>query len=219
MRPLANLAPLSPRGERGRGRGGGKGGILVFLLLCASFAQADRLISVPTARKLLDGAYRLESLRRFGRGTEATDYFAAGLGPAWEAEARLFERSDRATVDLGYNLLSPFPGLAPGFAFGLQDAFDETHSGRRLFLCGTIRNEFGRGGEAFDVTVGLFAGRRVTPYVGASVPLRPGLRLLVEHDGYVGQAALEAIPFRGVRLRLVSKGGAALGSLGFTARF
>ena len=188
------------------------------LLLIAPLARADRLISVPTARKLLDGSYRLESLRRFGRGSEATDYLAAGLGPAWEAEARLFERSDRATVDLTYNLLSPFPGLAPGFAFGIQDALDETRPGRRLFACGTIRNEFGRRGEAFDVTVGLFAGRRVTPYVGASVPLRPGLRLLAEHDGDQGQAALEATPFRGLRLRLVSKGGAALGSIGYTAR-
>ena len=189
------------------------------ILLLAPLARADRLISVPTARKLLDGSIRLETLRRFGRGAEATDYLAAGLGPAWEAEARLFERSDRATIDLTYNLLSPFPGLAPGFAFGLQDALDETGPGRRLFACGTVRNEFGRRGESFDVTVGLFVGRRVTPYVGASVPLRKGLRLLAEHDGYVGQAALEAAPFRGVRLRVVSREGAMLGSVGYTARF
>ena len=188
-------------------------------LALAPLAAADRLISVPTARKLLSGSVRLESLRRFGRGGEGTEYLAAGLGPAWEAEARRFVESSRTTLDLTYNLVSPFPGLAPGVAFGLMDALDETRPGRRLFACATIRNELGRGSVPFDVTVGGFVGRRVTPYVGASVPVYAGLRALVEHDGYTGQAALEATPLRGLRLRLVSRGGAALGSVGYTARF
>lgn len=194
--------------------------LLVLLpLVLAPLARADRLISVPTARKLLDGSIRLESLRRFGRGGEATDYLAAGLGPSWEAEARYFERPGSATLDLAYNVVSPFTGLAPGFALGVQDVAGQTRPGVRAFACATLRNEFGRGNVPFDVTTGLFVGHRITLYVGASVPVYPWLRLLAEHDGYDGQAALEALPLRGFRLRLVARAGSLAGSVGYTARF
>lgn len=192
------------------------------LVALASLAGADRLITVPTARKLLDGSVRLESLRQFGAGGNGTDYLAVGLGPSFEAEARLLERTGRdprLTGDLTYNVISPLTGFAPGLAFGVQDIAGATRVGPRGFVCATIRNGFDHGNVPFDVTTGLFVGRRSSPYVGVSVPVYRWLRLLAENDGQQGQAALEATPLRGFRVRLVGARGQVLGSLGYTARF
>ena len=196
--------------------------LFVVVLALAGSVHADRLISVPTARKLLDGSVRLESLRQFGPGGYGTDYLAAGLGPSWEAEARLLERGDRdskLTGDVTYNVLAPLTGFAPGLAIGVQDVAAATSTGLRAFACATVRNGFDHGNVPFDVTVGMFVGRRSTPYVGTSVPLYFWLRLLAESDGLAGKAALEATPLRGLRLRLVGERGRLLGSFGYTVKF
>ncbi len=196
--------------------------LAALFLLLAPLTRADRLITVPTARKLLDGSVRLESLRQFGAGGYGTDYLAVGLGPSFEAEARLLERAGRdprLTGDLTYNVIAPLTGFSPGLAFGVQDIAAATHTGPRAFACATIRNGFDHGNVPFDVTSGLFVGRRTSPYVGVSVPVYRWLRLLAENDGYEGQAALEALPVRGMRLRLVGERGRVLGSFGYTARF
>ncbi len=195
--------------------------LCALLLTLAPFARADRLITVPTARKLLDGSVRLEYLQQFGRDA-SIGYATAAFGGAWEAEARYLHtdgRDDRGTLDLSYNIIAPLAGFSPGFAVGVQDIADETKAGTRAFLCGTIRNEFGAGNAPFDVTVGLFAGRLVTPYVGTSVPLYAWASLLAEQDGRQGQLALEARPTRGLRLRLIARSGNVLGSVGYTVSF
>lgn len=196
--------------------------LALALLLLAPAAGADRLITIPTARKLSDGDFRLETLRQFGDGGHALDYFAAAFAQAWEAEGRVVERDGhdaKLTGDLTYNVIAPLPGISPGFALGVQDLGDATRPGIRGFVCGTLRNEFAHGNVPFDVTSGLTFGRQVRPFVGTSVPLYPWLRLMAEQDGFEGRAALEALPFRGLRLRLVGQRGGVLGSIGYTARF
>ena len=195
--------------------------LVLLLLAVAPLALADRLLTIPTARKLLDGSLRFESLRRLDRLGTGTDYLATAFGNGYEAEARLLHRrgDDRATLDLTYNVVAAIPGFSPGIALGVQDLADQTRPGARLFGLFTNRVEFGAGNVPFDVTVGLFVGRRVTPFVGAAVPLYAGLRLLAEHDGDMGRVGLEATPLRGLRARLVEGNGDLLGSLGYTVKF
>ena len=196
--------------------------LVPILLLLAPLAAADRLITIPTARKLLDGSFRGEFLRDFGSAKNGTDYLAAGLGPSWEAEVRVLRhdgRAARTTADFTYNLISAVPGFSPGFAFGVQDALDQTRAGTRLFALTTIRNEFGGGNAPFDITVGLLAGRRTSPFVGAAVPVYSWLRLMAEHDGDRGRVGFEARPAKGVRLRLVATDGRVAGSVGYTVGF
>ena len=196
--------------------------LAVLPLALAPFARADRLITIPTARKLLDGSVRLESLRAFGAGGDGEDYLAVGLSPSLEGEARLLERAGRdprLTGDLTYNVISPLTGFSPGIALGVQDVATATRTGPRAFACTTIRNGFDHGNVPFDVTTGLFVGRRASPFVGTSVPVYPWLRFLAENDGVRGQVALEATPLRGLRLRLVGGDGRVRGSFGYTARF
>ena len=195
---------------------------ILALLALAVASRADRLVTVPTARKLLDGTIRLETLRQFGAGGNARDYLAVGFAQAWELEGRVVERTGRdarLTGDLTYNVVAPLTGFSPGFALGVQDLGDVTGPGARAFACATFRNEFNHGNVPFDVTTGLTAGRRVRPYVGTAVPVYRWLRLLAEHDGFEGRAALEALPLRGLRVRVVGERGAVLGSIGYTARF
>ena len=195
--------------------------LAALLLILPPFAAADRLITIPTARKLLDGSVRLESLREFGAGGNGTDYLAVGLGPSFEAEARLLEREGRdarLTGDLTYNVVAPLTGFSPGLALGVTDVADATRLGTRGFACATIRNGFDHGNVPFDVTSGFFVGRRATPFLGTSVPVYAWLRFLAEDDGRIGRVALEAAPLRGLRLRLIGERGRTLGSLGYTVR-
>ena len=101
----------------------------------------------------------------------------------------------------------------------MQDVASAYTTAARGFLCATVRNGFDHGNVPFDVTVGFFVGKKFTPYVGANVPVYSWLRLLAEHDGSRAEAAFEALPLRGLRLRLVGRSGAVLGSVGYTARF
>ena len=196
--------------------------LLAALLLAAPLAGADRLISVPTARKLLSGTIRVETLRQFGTGENGVDYLAFSASQYWDAELQVVrsgQHDPRLTGDFTYNVIAPLPGFSPGVSLGVQDVASAYATGTRAFVCGTIRNEFAHGNVPFDVTVGLFAGKKFTPFVGANVPVYSWLRLLAEHDGSRGQAAFEALPLRGLRLRLVARSGAVLGSVGYTARF
>ena len=195
---------------------------LALLASLAGDARADRLITIPTARKFLDGTFRLETLRQFGNGGNVNDYLAVGFAQAWEAEVRYLERTGhdpKTTGDLTYNVISPLTGIAPGFALGVQDVGDVTRPGVRGFACATFRNEFAHGSTPFDVTTGFTVGRQGRPFVGTSVPVYRWLRLLAEQDGFEGRAALEALPLRGLRLRLEGQRGGVLGSIGYTSRF
>lgn len=191
------------------------------LLALAPLARADRLITIPTARKLLDGSVRLESMREFGHFDRGTDYLAAAFGQAWEAEARVLRGPDftKGTVDLTYNVVAAIPGFSPGISAGVQDLAAATSAGPRAFVCLTNRVEANGHNTPFDVTSGLFVGKRTRPFVGTTVPMYPFLRLLAEHNGDYGSVGFEATPFRGLRLRLVGRSGAVLGSLGYTAKF
>lgn len=196
--------------------------VLVALLLAAPLARADRLITVPTARKLLSGTFRVESLRQFGAGGNGIDYIATSFSQLWEAEAQVIRSNGhdpRLTGDFTYNVIAPLPGFSPGFSLGVQDIAGAQSTGTRAFLCGTVRNEFDHGNVPFDVTTGVFFGKKFTPYVGTSIPVYSWLRLQGEHDGSQGRVAFEALPLRGLRLRLVGRSGAVLGSIGYTARF
>lgn len=196
--------------------------LVLLALALAPFAAADRLISVPTARKLTDGTFRAESLRDLRDLGRGTDYFAAGLGPMWEGEFRYLRRGDEddtATFDLTYNVIAAIPGFSPGFSFGVLDALDQSSDGIRFFGCTTIRNEFDHGNVPFDVTFGFLGGRSFSPYVGANVPVYSWLRLMAEHDGNRGRVAFEAQPLRGFRVRLISTEGHFGASIGYSAGF
>jgi hypothetical protein len=198
--------------------------IWLSLLLVPSLASADRLLFVPTARKLPARAIAVEYRFDPTDGRASEQYIGFGLSPEFEMEIRNQRYGDRTatTFDLGFNLIPPFTGLAPGITLGAQDVLGRTEDGRRYFLAMTFREDyFGIGGEApGDATIGVMHYRgKVHPYVGVSIPFAPQLRLMAEHDGTRLAAGFELRPVRQVGIRFIVREQNAMMGLMLNHRF
>lgn len=163
---------------------------LFFALAIAAGAQADRLISIPTAHKLPDWTWQAEGFYNPAAVQWQIGYIGVALPPSYEVafhNERFGGGSGGNTFDFTYNLLSPVTGIAPGIAFGVQDAMNSTPDHRRYFLAITTSTP-----EDLDLshhlsaqtTLGVFTGARTSPFLGMSIPFGTSLRLLIEDNGY-----------------------------------
>ncbi len=194
------------------------------MLVAAHSAWADRLIDVPTARKLPFGVFRLEFADEVSVSRTQLGYADIGIGTSFEAGVRteqLMGRAFAGTIDLTYNYISPISGISPGIAFGVQDALNATEDGRRFFFCVTYRDQADAiGGDyAAEVTLGAFLANRSSPYVGVTMPFSSNVRLLAEHDGIRISAGLEYRPIRSIGLRFLSRGRDVMGDLSWMGHF
>ncbi len=194
------------------------------LLGLASLASADRVLTVPTARKLTYGTVRYEFRAEPKQRGAREHLLGVGIGPAYELELRTEWKNDRVSVgtfDFAYNLIAPIPELSPGISFGVQDALDQTFDGRRFYLATTFRPIFStvNGDVPADVTLGLFQGRYTHPFVGVSLPFAREFRLLAEHNGFRPQAGFELRPRPNLGLRIAFRERQTLTSLQYSTRF
>jgi hypothetical protein len=182
---------------------------LLVCLLCSAGASADRLIYIPTARKIPYRTVRYELRAEPKLQGDLEHYIGIGLTPFWELEMRSQNLSlDRpeGTFDLTYNYLSPFTNLTPGFSIGVQDIMNRTSEGTRPFVVATFRQGFFAIGGEFpaDLTLGLTLARtRLYPVVGASIPFSSGVRFMAEHDGFRISVGWEVRPSRALALRFI----------------
>ncbi|GIK33061.1 MAG: hypothetical protein D8M22_06285 [Armatimonadetes bacterium] len=151
-------------------------------------AFADRLIVIPTGKKLPLGTYRFESL--LGPGDPSSKSWSIGAAfnkffdgqVAWE---RGDDMAERVSFDLGFNLVDPVIGFAPGFSVGVRDLTGESRDGRMLYaalthyegLTGTHNSDV-----PLEFTVGLSAGDRTGVFVGLVVPFTRWTRFISEYD-------------------------------------
>ncbi len=199
---------------------------LLFLLLLAMAAtsQADRLITIPTARKLLFGAVRAETLVETGSARTWEGFLGLGIGKSFEAEIHTEHFPGKNTAigfDLSYSYVAPILGYSPGIAAGVQDAFDSTRDGRRFWAATTYRKTFNViGGTYFaDLTIGGFVGKKTSPFAGASIPVSRYVRVLAEHNGYRLSSGLEIRPKPEIAFRLVFRERDSLLGLNLTKKF
>jgi hypothetical protein len=194
--------------------------IAAALLATVSVAHAERLIYIPTARKIPFGMIKYEFRAEPRIDGQVENYLGVGLTSFFELEIRSQNlQLDRqvGTFDLTYNYLSPFTNLTPGIAFGIQDIMSKTAEGSRPFLAITFRQGFfAIGGEYdADLTLAVSVARgRVYPEVGVSIPFSEGVRLLAEHDGFRVSTGLEVHPLRNVALKFIVREQSSL--LGFS---
>src|SRR5688500_405803 len=102
--------------------------VLGLAALCA-VASADRLIYIPTARKIPFRTFRYELRAEPRVQGEMEHYLGVGLTTSWELEVRsqnLGLPTAQTTFDLTYNYLSPLTNLTPGFSIGVQDVINKT---------------------------------------------------------------------------------------------
>ena len=178
----------------------------VTLTLLAAVAPADRLITIPTGRKLPYGTVRYEFRYQPFEGGTQENLLGLGISTAFDMEIRTdrgIGESTTGTFDIAYNLIAALPGLSPGISFGVQDALDHTPDGRRFFGVVTFREPFStiNGDFPADITVGVMGAKKVTPIVGVEVPFSKEVHLLVEHNGLRIASGMEFRPKPWLNLR------------------
>lgn len=183
--------------------------IVIAILMLACCCPADRLIHIPLGKKVPSHTVRLEG----GVPLESTGspfgYLDVGLNTFLDATIRTTDMPSvtrRATLDLGYNYISPIPDASPGISVGVQDLAGNTPDGRRFYIASTYRPSLGGSANVFtpaEVTIGALVGRRTSAFVGVMLPISPAFRLLAEHDGFRVNAGVEARPINRVWLKLL----------------
>ena len=197
---------------------------VLAMLGLAAVAAADRLITIPTGRKLPYGTVRYE-FRSEGKQRGTREHLlAAGIGTSFELEARtswLDKDRGAGTFDLAYNVISPIPDLSPGISFGVQDALDQTEDRRRFYTALTFRPYFitANGDVPGEVTLGIMQGEYTHPFVGVGIPFSREFRILAEHNGLRPAAGFEYRPKPNYAFRFQFRERQTLLSLQLTTKF
>jgi hypothetical protein len=194
-----------------------------FLAL-AALAPADRVITVPTARKIPAGTVRYEFRGQAVGSGVRENLLGIGLNQFYELEMRtssLYGKEEKGTFDFSYNVVAPIPEISPGISFGVQDVLDETEDRRRYYGAITFRPIFStvNGDVAGEVTLGIIQGEYTHPFVGAVVPFSREFRLLAEHNGFRPAAGFEVRPRADLGLRFQVREGRTLVGLQYTRKF
>jgi hypothetical protein len=194
------------------------------VLLLPAVSQADRVISMPTGRKIPFGVVQLEYAGDVRNSGAFESYFGVGASPEIELEVRYRQMASgkrTAGVSVGYNLITQIPDLSPGITVGLQDVGNAGIDGRRVYLAFTNRMSVTAfdGDQYADLTFGIAVDDRVKPMLGFTLPLASSFRLLTEHDGRKLSAGVEIRPARTLCARYFVSGSDNFLSLGFTHRF
>ena len=214
------LAPISPKWYRL----GVRAPIVALVLLLAAAVSADRLIRIPTGKKLLSDSYRFEIMAEPSRD-RTLGWLGAGLGPSFDLELTGESFNSNRIVssfDFSYNYLVPITDFIPGLSFGVQDGLGVTERGRSLYLAVTFR--LGNYGEhnqdvPTELTIGFWTRREGVAFGGVSLPMSEHLKLLAEHDASHLTAGFELSPVEGGSFRFLFRKNQVLIGLRISQRF
>jgi hypothetical protein len=196
--------------------------LALIALGIASLAPADRLLNVPTGKKIPFETVRLDLETDFARGAGWRGYLGVGLGPSFDAAVRSEQMPglpNRFAFDFSYNFVEPIVvDGPPGISVGVLDLLDEAQDGRRFFLSATYRT----GAELeipIETTIGGYFGHRQGVMVGVRFPLGDDFRFLIEHDGVRINSGFELRLGPDLALRLYARGQETLVGLSSRSRF
>lgn len=195
---------------------------LTLLLACGA-AQADRLITIPTGKKIPFGTIRTDAIVGMGRNTRFLGYLGIGAGQSFDAELSYQDFSPLPKVgsfDFAYNYVVPVVDITPGVSVGVQDALNRTALGRTVFLAITYRIGL-MGDYNSDVPMELTIGARTRygVFLGVMLPITTQFRLLTEHDGRRITAGLEVRPSPGLAARWLFRQNEGLFEVQLSTRF
>ena len=202
-----------------------KRALLALCFVCAALpAAADRLILIPTGRKLLSSTVRLDFLAVPSRD-RTQGWIGTGLGEMFELEVsgeRLDSNRVLTSLNFAYNYMVPLTDLAPGISFGVQDALNVTEDGRGIYVAVTFR--YGNYGEhnqdvPTELTIGLWNKAKGVAFGGARLPFSKHLMLVAEHDTMRLTAGFEISPVEGSSFRFLFRQDQVILGLQIQARF
>ena len=193
-------------------------------LLVATTAFADRLILIPTGKKLLSETFQLEVLTDRSRDI-TMGWFGTGLGQSFDFEVTGESFNDNRmvnSVDFSYNYTVPVIDFIPGISFGVQDAMNVTDRGRNVYLAVTHR--YGNSGELnqdipTELTFGFWSREGGLAFGGVMLPFSQTLQMLAEHDSDNFTAGVQIKPHEGVSFRALFRQNQVMVSLRVQSRF
>lgn len=193
---------------------------LSLLLAAVVSAPAERLILIPTGKKLPMNEIRGEVM--FGGKPDFTQGFIGmGIGLQFDAEL-IYERFSPnpqiGSFNFSYNYITPVTDLSPGISVGVRDAMNRTADGRAFYIATTYRVA-SDGNTPAEFTLGAGTQSLRGFFVGAMLPLSDRIRLLGEHDSFRWTAGVEVRPFRGVSLKALFRQDRTFVSVGYSVRF
>lgn len=193
---------------------------LLALQGVAALACADRLILIPTGKKIGFDEVRAEVMFG-GRPSYTKAWLGVGIGQQFDAELvyeHLSPSPQFLSFNFAYNYITPVTDLSPGVSIGVRDGLNRTLDGRAFYVASTLRVATDIDAPAeFTLGAGTQSLRGV--FVGAMLPLSPTLRLLGEHDSRRWTAGVEWAPLRGGSIRVLFQQDRTLLSVGATVRF
>lgn len=195
----------------------------LFAVACTS-AFADRIVFVPTGRKVNDKHVRFDLLSLPSQDS-GFGWFTVGLMNTWEFEL-YGENLNSNQLDIGsniaYNLIQPLTDLGPGVSFGILDLGDNTSNRRTGYLAVTYR----LGNSApinqdipTDFSFGFWTRDEGIFYAGFEIPFSREVRLLAEHDSRFITAGFELKPVEEASLRFLFRDGYPMVGFKFQKRF
>lgn len=194
-------------------------------LLAVLPAAADRLLFIPTGKKLPQGTVRGEWLFDGGDRERNRFYLGAGVTRNLEFEFLTFSPAVSGgnrldSLNLSYNYVDPVVGFVPGLTLGVRDLLNRSE-GRALFLATTYR--IGLVGDYnSDTPAELTLGVGTKPYrgafVGVTLPFTATFRVIAEHDSRDLRAGFELKPHRDLAFRWFHQEQGGTWSLSWTRR-
>lgn len=200
---------------------------VALTLLCIGscvFASADRLILIPTGKKLLKGRIYTEWLGSGDKREKSRFFLGTAIGDSFDAE---LEYQDGAGLRRGltgsftYNYIVPVTDITPGISVGIRDIMNRTSFGRFVYLAATFRV----GSEALfysDAPIEFTVGCGTKPlrgaFLGISIPFANQVRLLAEHDSIDVTAGIEIKPSPAMSLRWLYRRDRNFVSVGWTVK-
>jgi hypothetical protein len=187
-------------------------------------SHADRLIQVPTGRKLAYRTIRPEFMFEPHKDGTSEYYLGLGLTNSIEMEfrtQRFRNQNVKQAIDLSYNLVGPIPDLSPGVSIGVQDAMNATSDSRRVFVAVTVRQTLdGIGGDVYgDLTIGGYFGTRGGAFVGLSLPISQQFRFVIDHNGYRAAGGIEIAPVKGASIKFIARAEQTFLSCSYSTKF
>jgi hypothetical protein len=187
-------------------------------------ASADRLILIPTGKKLLSDTFQIEILT--DRSRDATmGWFGLGLGQSFDFEVTGESFNDNRMVtslDFSYNYTVPVVDFAPGLSLGVQDALGVTERGRNVYAAVTFR--FGNYGELnqdipTELTFGFWSRPEGLFFAGVRLPFSRYVSVLAEHDSENLTAGFQISPQDGIAFKALFRQDQVMVSFRVQSRF
>lgn len=201
--------------------------LLTGIFGLSSLTFAERLIFIPTAKRLADFETKAELLVEGLSLANRQSWVSAGFGGKFEVEIYNEKLrsglSDRSSMNFSMNILPALTDFGGGFAIGILDSANETVARRGIYGVFTFRSgnfDPQNSNSSTDLSVGFGTYPRFRGFfLGMRHPFTDNFKLLAEYDSRQAAVGFEVIPAPGMTLKWIAQEKQTFVGLSYSLRF